>query len=103
VGHYRGSPNFGTGPLPEARPPLGSSPYSGLFVAMFSSTGQIGWSRGFAPTPGDAASGHRQAWPFAAEAVATDGAGNILGGGRAGWTADPGEGTVSSGVPMLAR
>jgi hypothetical protein len=175
VGHYRGSPNLGTGPLPEARPPLGSSPYSGLFVAMFSSTGQIGWSRGFAPTSGDADSGQRQAWSITAEAVATDvngslivagnfhgevnfgtgpisagsastfalephpggfvakfdsrgapvwskvfvaaphqpenrvrtvatdGAGNILVGGRAGWTAELGEGTVSSGAPLIVK
>lgn len=46
VGRYRGSPDFGTGPLPFA-PTDAWGVMPGVFIAKFSPTGSSVWARGF--------------------------------------------------------
>ncbi|MDC0707269.1 hypothetical protein POL68_02195 [Stigmatella sp. ncwal1] len=70
VGGYRGSPDFGSGPLPLI---AGSEGWEGLFIAKFSPTGQTVWARGFA------ARGIRgQLQRVVPAAVATDAAGSLV-------------------------
>ncbi|WP_148273366.1 hypothetical protein [Stigmatella aurantiaca] len=70
VGGYRGSPDFGVGPLPSV---TSSEGWEGLFIAKFSPTGQTVWSRGFS------ARGIRgQPQRVVSVAVATDAAGSLV-------------------------
>ncbi|QRN98763.1 DNRLRE domain-containing protein [Archangium violaceum] len=73
VGRYRGSPDLGTGPLPD------SGRWSNaFFIAKFSPTGQTEWARGFAATYLRPSEGTLEHWPVTPEAVTVDALGNGL-------------------------
>jgi hypothetical protein len=78
VGNYRGAPNLGSGTLPLAGPHLGTSPYSGAFVAKFSPNGTPVWSKGFVPTYFDGDRERLRTWSISADAVATDANGSLI-------------------------
>ncbi|MDC0707644.1 hypothetical protein POL68_04105 [Stigmatella sp. ncwal1] len=97
VGNYRGTPNLGTGALPEARLHLGTGPYSGVFVAKFSPSGQIVWSQGFVATYLDRDSGRVFAWSISADSVATDANGSLIVAGNFHGQVNFGTGTLYAG------
>nr|WP_246357621.1 DNRLRE domain-containing protein [Pyxidicoccus fallax] len=71
VGHYTGTPDFGTGPLPA------TSVYTpASFIAKFSPSGRITWAKGFTASKPD--DGGTQRVPILARAVATDANGSLI-------------------------
>jgi hypothetical protein len=97
VGNYRGSPQLGTGVLPEARAHAGTGAYSGIFVAKFFSTGEIAWSQGFVASHVEPETGERRAWSISANTVATDAHGSLIVGGDFHGEVDFGTGPISAG------
>lgn len=97
VGNYRGAPNLGAGTLPFADLHLGSSPYSGLFVAKFSPNGAPVWSQGFVPTYFDPDRQQLQYWSISAESVATDANGSLIVAGNFHGEVNFGTGTLYAG------
>jgi hypothetical protein len=72
VGHYMGTPDFGTGPLPA------SSNWSpAVFIAKFSPNGNITWAKGFTAYTPDPDEGFDPATIFP-NAVATDANGSLI-------------------------
>lgn len=95
AGTYSGTPNLGTGPLPEV-------PYvDGLFLAKFGSSGQPLWAHGFIATTGYIGNGYAYAAVTPAS-VATDAQGDLVVAGQFYGTLDLGGGPLFAGAYSVA-
>ncbi|SES84859.1 hypothetical protein [Stigmatella erecta] len=96
AGNFHGEVNFGTGTLYAGdASTYGEDPYPGGFVAKFTWQGAPVWSRAFEARPSEPSNLVRT--------VATDGAGNILVGGRAGYGANLGDGPLPYTSAFIAK